>query len=149
MSRRSFPISFEQSIHDIDGRPITLFMGLDDENEDIAIFSLFEQHENSRTEMVIAKINLDTLAALCRDLIHESENRKFKMRLEDRNVSRAEAEQHLSVQGIAEMLGVCEETVRRWIRSKSLHATKANNKCGYVVDIHDLKAFLNRHPRLR
>lgn len=48
---------------------------------------------------------------------------------------------------IADLCGVCEETVRRWIRGGKLKATKTSRKSGFRVAVLDLKMFLSTNPK--
>ena len=48
---------------------------------------------------------------------------------------------------IAELCCVCEETVRRWIRSGKLRATMTSRKSGFQTTVLDLKMFLSTHPK--
>ena len=48
---------------------------------------------------------------------------------------------------IAELCCVCEETVRRWIRSGKLRATKTSRRSGFQTSVLDLKIFLSTHPK--
>ena len=52
-----------------------------------------------------------------------------------------------SVKQIADMLNTQPETVRRWIRSGTLHAEKASRKDGHVVTEGDLSKFLKSSPK--
>lgn len=51
-------------------------------------------------------------------------------------------EKILSVSDIAEMLGVCEETVRRWIRDGKLRSSIQCRKFGNAIIMDDLIDFV-------
>ena len=48
---------------------------------------------------------------------------------------------------ISDLCGVCEETVRRWIRRGELKATMKSRKGGFQTTVLDLKMFLSMHPK--
>lgn len=52
-----------------------------------------------------------------------------------------------TVNEIAEMLETNPETVRRWIRSKKLVATKASRKEGNIITEDMLQSFLKQYPK--
>lgn len=51
----------------------------------------------------------------------------------------------LTTKEISQMLGVSEETVRRWIRTKELKAIQEGKS--YLVDRNDLNHFVNKKQR--
>lgn len=52
-----------------------------------------------------------------------------------------------TVANISTMLGVTEETVRRWLRSGELHGTINSKKQGYIVEDSDLKEFVHNKTK--
>jgi excisionase family DNA binding protein len=54
------------------------------------------------------------------------------------------SEQWLSVQDVVELLGVHEQTVRRWIKSGELTAYLLGDRAGYRIASEDLQAFMER-----
>lgn len=56
------------------------------------------------------------------------------------------AEKTYKVEEIADLLGVCKESVRAWIRKGKLNASGCCRKNGYFVKEADLKAFLDQNP---
>ncbi len=52
-----------------------------------------------------------------------------------------------SVKDVANLLGTSEETVRRWIRSGKLEATKHSNKEGSVISQNNLTRFAQETPK--
>lgn len=54
-----------------------------------------------------------------------------------------------SVEAIALLLNVNNETVRRWVRSGKLKASMTSKKSGYIIEERDLNEFLNNAKRNR
>lgn len=52
-----------------------------------------------------------------------------------------------TVKDISKMLKVCEETVRRWIRSGELKSRMHSRKCGNCVYYGDLSSFCLNNPK--
>jgi excisionase family DNA binding protein len=52
-----------------------------------------------------------------------------------------------SIEAIALLLNVNNETVRRWVRSGKLKARMVSKKSGYVIEEQDLKEFLNNSKK--
>ena len=52
-------------------------------------------------------------------------------------------EQMLTVEEVAEQLGVNLDTVRRWIRNKELAAIDLGGRAGYRITESDLQRFIN------
>jgi predicted site-specific integrase-resolvase len=52
-----------------------------------------------------------------------------------------------TVANISTILGVTEETVRRWLRSDKLHGTINSKKQGYIVEDSDLKEFVQNKSK--
>ena len=50
---------------------------------------------------------------------------------------------------VAELLKVNEDTVRRWIGSGDLMATRASKKKGFVINEQDLYEFVETKPKYR
>ena len=55
-------------------------------------------------------------------------------------------EKAFRVEEVADLLGVCKETVRAWVRKGKLQATADSRKNGYLVKASDLKNFLEDNP---
>lgn len=53
------------------------------------------------------------------------------------------------VSEVAELLKVNEDTVRRWIGSGDLIATRASKKKGFVINEQDLYEFVETKPKYR
>ena len=52
-----------------------------------------------------------------------------------------------SVYQVSQMLDTNQETIRRWIRSGSLKASKSSRKGGYEIEPTTLTDFLREHPK--
>lgn len=52
-----------------------------------------------------------------------------------------------NVEQVSEMLDVCSETVRRWIRDNKLKATLKNKRYGYRIDESSLDEFKQRYSK--
>lgn len=50
------------------------------------------------------------------------------------------------VEEVADLLGVCKETIRAWVRKGKLQAIADSRKNGYLVKASDLKNFLEDNP---
>jgi excisionase family DNA binding protein len=53
------------------------------------------------------------------------------------------------VSEIAQLLNINDETVRRWVRSGDLKASKASNKDGNVINEQDLHEFIQTKSKYR
>lgn len=58
-------------------------------------------------------------------------------------------ETEYTVYEVAGMVGVCLATVRSWIHSGKLQATKNSNYDGYRIMESDLDEFLRKHPKYK
>ena len=55
--------------------------------------------------------------------------------------------QEYNVGSVARLLGVCNETVKRWIRAGKLKADCEARRFGYIVKAEDLDAFIASDPK--